>query len=374
MLTRRTLLIFAFAVAGLSPSAQPNRVVSNVQGLKDIEVAAKARSDSVIAIPPAVSEKFGSPAVKHVPAAQEFDLGTWIRDESGLNGLASADVHPWHIVVSYDQFDSDGDNVHSGVFEEFWVSPTEYKQAYRSDNLNQTDYATAQGLFRVGDQRWPDRAQSQVRSEIIDPFYFASTLQGVHAERATRDFGGYNLECVLFQMNSGTVSDPTQYCFEPQSSILRYSRGWGWFQTVYNHIVSFQGRNIARDLEVTDGGKPYLKLHVDKLEPLAPVDQASLVPPHDANGPLGGRVSGVNPIPIILPPPVYPKALWRMHFVIDVNLVIGKDGRVVSAEAAGGPSAARIACEDAVRKWLFRPYLVLGKPVEVEMKTQCTNQ
>ncbi len=83
-----------------------------------------------------------------------------------------------------------------------------------------------------------------------------------------RTFSGYKLQCVLIEGDSGS-SDPTQYCFEPDSSILRYNRGWGWFQTVYNQILTFQERNLAREVDVTDGGKPYLKLRVETIELLS---------------------------------------------------------------------------------------------------------
>ena len=89
-------------------------------------------------------------------------------------------MRPWHIVIKYDQFDQDGDNVHSGVYEKYWVGTKKYKRIYKSDNLNQLDYATDRGLYRLGDQQWPDRAQQQVQAEVIDPFAYAVTLVGFH--------------------------------------------------------------------------------------------------------------------------------------------------------------------------------------------------
>jgi len=61
----------------------------------------------------------------------------------------------------------------------------------------------------------------------------------------------------------------------------------GWLQTVYNRIVSVQRRNLAQDVDVTDGGKPYLKLRVQTVELLSNVDDANFLPPTDAVGPLG---------------------------------------------------------------------------------------
>src|SRR5207244_8547113 len=97
--------------------------------------------------------------------------------------------------------------------------------------------------------QWPDGTQTQVRAELIGPYEYAATLQGFHGRNVERTFSGYKLRCVFIERDSG-ISDPTQYCFEPDSSVLRYTRGFGWFQTVYNRIEPFQGRNIAQEVDV----------------------------------------------------------------------------------------------------------------------------
>jgi hypothetical protein len=196
-----------------------------------------------------------------------LDLTAWLRKEGALNGLQSTELRPWHIVVTYDQFDEDGDDVNSGVYEEFWAGPKKYRRSYKSDSFKQTDYATDKGLFRGGDQRWPNRAESQVRAEVTEPFYYGATLPGqgalagsaertfsknvgvaggfgaFRARSAERTFNGYTLQCVLIEKESQIVSDPTQYCFEPDGSVLRYSRGIGWNQT--SHSEPSRMANIA---------------------------------------------------------------------------------------------------------------------------------
>ncbi len=347
--------------------------VNRTGDLKTLVVTTETKSDSVITVPPATSVTVSLRGGKKAAGPDAVDLPTWLNKEASLNGLQSTDLLPWHIVVTYNQFDEDGDNVHSGVYEEYWVGDKKYKRVYKSDNLNQTDYATDKGLYRHGDQRWPNRAESQVRAEVIAPFSYAATLQGFHGRNLERTFSGYNLQCVLIERDSG-ISDPTQYCFEPNSSILRYSRGFGWFQTVYNRIVSFQGRSLGQEVDVTDGGKPYLKLRVEIIELLSHVDDANFVPPSDAVGPLGDRVSGVSLKPISMSShPEWPASLRTQHFTVMVEIVIGKNGHVVSAHGASGPPEGYKACEDAVRKWVFKPYPVLDKPVEVEQKVGCSN-
>ena len=370
------VVLFSILVVG-SPAivhAQEGHptTVNRTGDLKTLVVATETKSDSAIAVPPATSVSINLRGEKNAVGADAVDFPNWLNKEASLNGLQSTDLLPWHIVVVYDQFDEDGDNVHSGVYEEYWVGAKKYKRIYKSDNFNQTDYATDKGLYRHGDQQWPDRAQSQVRAEVIAPFSYAATLQGFHGRNVERTFSGYKLQCVLIERDSG-ISDPTQYCFEPDSSVLRYNRGYGWFQTVYNRIVPFQGRNLAQEVDVTDGGKPYLKLRVETIELFSHVDDADFLPPPDSVGPLGDRVSGVHLMPTKTSFPQWPASLRAQHFTVTVDIVIGKDGHVVSAHGVSGPQEGYKACENAVRKWVFKPYLVLDKPVEVEQKVGCSN-
>jgi hypothetical protein len=370
MLSRVLLLSFSVASSLTITLAQEAPVTNHPGDLKTLVVATGTKSDADVAIPPIASVTIDLKKDKRRAHADAVDLRAWLGKEAALNGLQSAGLKPWHIVVTYDQFDEDGDNVHSGVYEEYWAGPKSYKRIYKSDNLNGTDYATEKGLYRLGDQQWPDRAQLQVRSEIVDPFSYASTLAGFHGRKIERNFGGYKLHCVLFEKDS-EISNPTQYCFEPDDSVLRYSKGFGWYQTVYNDIVPFQGRNLAETAEVTDAGKPYLKLHVQTIELISRVDNAEFVPPPTATGPLSGRVSGVHPVPIKMTPPQWPASFKSQHFTVTTEVVIGKDGHVLSAHGVSGPAEAYKACEDSVRKWVFRPYLIVGEPVEVETKILC---
>jgi outer membrane biosynthesis protein TonB len=55
-------------------------------------------------------------------------------------------------------------------------------------------------------------------------------------------------------------------------------------------------------------------------------------------------------------------------FEVMVQIVIGKDGKVIEAKAITGPKEAYKAAEAAARKWIFPPYLVAGEPTEVSTK------
>jgi hypothetical protein len=118
-LSRLAFLVFVSILIAGSPTVSHAQVdptaVSHTVDLKTVVVATDAKSDSVIAVPPATSGTIDLRGARHVSAAESVDLPSWLGREAALNGLQSTDLRPWHIVVTYDQFDEGGDNVHRGV-------------------------------------------------------------------------------------------------------------------------------------------------------------------------------------------------------------------------------------------------------------------
>jgi len=344
---------------GANPQADRAQVV----------IGASANSPSVVAIPAETSWTGTVSLNTHESKTMDqSNLQAWLDARRDENGLSSANLQPWHMVIAYDQFDEDGDNVHSGVVEEFWGGPQKSRINFKSDEFSQTDFVTERGLYRAGDQRWQNRNQSEVRLAVIDPFANAATLQGFRVTPIERTFGDHKLRCDVFERTSGGISSPNQYCYDAQDSALRYVRGPGWWQIAYNDVVPFQGRFVARNVEVTDGGHPFLKLRVTKLETLDRVDESELAPTADAVNLSGSRVSGVSMTPLKAVPIDASAVSGLPKFEVVVQIVIGKDGRVIEAKAISGPKGAYKAAESAARNWVFPPYLVAGQPAEVEMK------
>jgi len=114
MPTRPIIFLSAISIAGVLGAAQ-ERVLQN---LKTVIIASEPRSDSQIAIPPVISVRLDLKGKEGTAGKGEVDLSQWLDKQAGLNGLEAAGLAPWHIVIAYDQFDEDGDNVHSGVYEE----------------------------------------------------------------------------------------------------------------------------------------------------------------------------------------------------------------------------------------------------------------
>ncbi len=66
--------------------------------------------------------------------------------------------------------------------------------------------------------------------------------------------------------------------------------------------------------------------------------------------------------------PRYPDAAreTRLHGVIALNLVVGRDGSVLAMKPLNGPDVLARSAMDALRWWKFEPYNVNGQPIEVE--------
>jgi len=66
--------------------------------------------------------------------------------------------------------------------------------------------------------------------------------------------------------------------------------------------------------------------------------------------------------------PVYPAEARRANLqgVIALDIVVGRDGSVVSMHALNGPDVLVRAAMDALRWWKFEPYRVNGEPAVVE--------
>jgi len=285
-------------------------------------------------------------------------------------GLASNKLPPWHLKVAFERFDEDGDKVDEGTFEESWAGAEKDVQTFASDELKHSDYATPNGLFRFGDQRWASRFEIQVRSLIVEPFDRITPVDRFSLSPEKRTYSSKNLECERVVAHFGDFSMPSAYCFEPGSNTLRYRQGPSWDQVTYNDSLDFEGNKIARDVVLTDGGNVRLKLKVITLERLSPVDDAMFVPPAGAVKLGDDILTGVQMKPTHTEFPEWPSSAAGKHFEIVIQLVIGFTGQVESATAISGPQEFYKAAEKTAKKWTFKPYLVQGKPAKVSTRIQ----
>ncbi len=70
--------------------------------------------------------------------------------------------------------------------------------------------------------------------------------------------------------------------------------------------------------------------------------------------------------------PIYPPDAKRRHLTgtVVLQVVIGKDGRIAKIKQISGPDELASAAMTAVQQWVYRPFMLQGKPLEVD--TQLT--
>lgn len=294
------------------------------------------------------------------------------------NGLTSVDVHPWHIRGSYTTFDDKGKIDDTGVYEEWWFSPSKYKRSYTGTKFNQTDYATGAELYRVGEQHWPIAYAAHLRSDLIEPLPADDTLKEFTPQLRATSFGKAKLSCVklTYPLRSNlTVSDDffPSSCFEQALPMLRFS-SLSTRQTTYNQIGIFKGHYLAHEVRSSSNGKPQYELKLEVIEACEDQPDSILKPPVDA---LPIDISTV-PLRLEKAPswlvllkqavPVYPQVAKdrRIQGSVVLRVTIGTDGHVSSIGVVSGPPELRQAATDAVQQWYYRPFFLMGKPVEIE--------
>jgi len=86
------------------------------------------------------------------------------------------------------------------------------------------------------------------------------------------------------------------------------------------------------------------------------------------------RVGGLvqPPTPIYTPRPEYPPLARqvRVSGVVNLEAVIGTDGRIRSLRLVSGPPLLVNAAVDAVKQWRYTPTLLNGEPVEIVMQIE----
>ncbi len=100
--------------------------------------------------------------------------------------------------------------------------------------------------------------------------------------------------------------------------------------------------------------------------PIISIDEP---PPSPGPKPILKPVSGgvLNGTAVSLPAPLYPEAAKRMRTqgVVTVDVILDETGKVVSANASGGPTILREAAVQAALKARFSPTKLSGQPVKV---------
>ncbi len=294
-----------------------------------------------------------------------------------LNGLAGLLV-PWHLEATYQTFDVDGKPKDEGTFSEWWAGKDKYKTVYSGSNgLNLTTYQYDKTTTRTGSPGWIPFQAQMAQGYLVSPVPPPSAVEKLAFSIMPMNVGQVTLQCLRspkFEPDANSYrlyNDLPAVCLTGGSPIVRATVNDGSFFALYNKIVQIGGRYVAEDLSVRDSDRTIVNMQVTELELLSRVDNSDFVPPPTASIlPAGvvvdgrlvakNRIGGDNP--------EYPAIArsQRMYGVVRLDAVITPEGKIAELDVISGPKALQRAAYDAVKTWKYKPFLLDGKPVEVQ--------
>lgn len=289
------------------------------------------------------------------------------------NGLTGPEIQPWHLKASYKILDEKGSTSDQGTYEEFWAGPTKYKRTFTGTAFTQSYYRSEKDFLRSGVQKLPSELISDVRRELVEPMPDERTTQYMSFVVRQSEAGATKLICLsldgktIYNAPSNLIG--RAFCLDTEKPLLLISTSNAESaQYLHSDFQNFQGRSVAGNLKVFQDGKLGLTAHLEILEPLVTIQESDFAPPPDAT-PTPQKISiSAGVAQGFLPKhdnPVYPKGATSVGAVI-VRILIDTSGHVADPKFLAGPPELRQASLDCIRKWTYKPYLLNGRPIDVD--------
>jgi len=296
------------------------------------------------------------------------------------NGLTGDDVKPWHVKIT---FQSGQQAAEHGTIEEWWSSDKHYKIAITSTHFEQTEYGTESGILRSGVRGSAPSILVKMRNDILHPIPLRpEQLGNLKIKMRARKIGEAMLSCLSVDGSTPATAEdaikPYTYCLDSDLPVLRMRIYPGSVDRhIYNHIVRFQNRYIAKEIEYAFGGlngqKPgaYWTAQIDVLETLTPADAKEFDPPAGTLPAIKTVTVAEKDSKLLLldhPKPVYPPIAIAVHVTGSVVLhaTVEVDGRIRELVFVSGPLMLQQAAFDAAKRYTFKPYMVDGDAAEME--------
>lgn len=209
-------------------------------------------------------------------------------------------------------------------------------------------------------------------AQVDDPLSDDASINAGSLLLKEQKVGKKQFDCILLtprQSPAGGVYPSA--CFEPGKTLLWINSDQLASMCLRNVIGTFQGQTVAVDLVESLAGVVLASVHIAQLNALSPDPAAFTVTPdlethkqiRTVSSALAGKI-------VTNVPPHYPESAKEKHRqgVVVLRVKIGPDGHVHDVRAIASPGGDDFAkaAQEAVSHWVYEPYLVNGKPVEVE--------
>lgn len=298
----------------------------------------------------------------------------------------SSTTQPWQLTATYQTFDPGGKPAEQGTYHYWWLSPAVYRSTWTRGSAVQSEWMTAEGKKLQTTSGGPIHLfEINLIRELLSPLPDPEdpAFSDTYFERDTRTFGIVKTPCVkIVGKRSPHHSTPFPYappvdrvesmfCFDPKLPVVVFgSSVMGNTTYAYSDFVRTQVRFLPRSFVESINGRTLLKVSVESVASLNPGDPA-LVPPADAkpdtdapvhltrNDVISHRIKGSAEFSGI-------ENRDGIAGTVVIEFIITKDGHVRDPEPISSPDPSHTAAAiSLISRWVFKPWLINGQPVEV---------
>lgn len=314
---------------------------------------------------------FGSALVAASLPAQTLTSAERFAHVKDVNSIEGAGLKPWHLKMTFTSVDAAGNPQQSQSLEEWWRDSKNWRRVFTDSNSKATTFVSVEG------KRYSTTATASLPENL--PLLVQNVIRPV-SETAPdtvfvlrhREFGKTSTDCIMVAPPIKGADEvqlgrfPTYCTTEDDTLRLRWL---GSLTIVNNKTGKFQGHTVPLDTTLSSSGSNSVQA---KVEALGTIEQEAVdlsltgleetrIMARISSGVVAGlKISGAIPD--------YPASARQSHLTgaVVLKAVIGKDGRIHQLEPVSSPDEALTgAAMNAVRTWVYKPYLLEGVPVEV---------
>lgn len=309
-------------------------------------------------------------------ADDKAELTARLQSVAAATSLDAATVKPWHLKLHAQLFDAKGNPAEQGDVEEWWAGPEQYLVAYSLPSYNGKLLHNADGVFRTAGIGVPPMAVAMLLEEAVHPMPRAEELAAADPVLRKETVGGIPLDCIMLaQPLKGIPVEPLglfpTYCLDATKNALLATYELGTVATVQNSVGLFQKLTVATSFNINIGPTKMAEGKLTMLSSMKP-DPAQFAKtdgfePAAKPTPVDGTF--MNEQGLFKMPPVYPAAAKSKHIdgAVVFHAVIGHDGHVEELQLKSAEDAdLALSALYAARQWVYKPFLVKGKPVDVD--------
>jgi len=289
---------------------------------------------------------------------------------------------PYHLVLSFETFDVNGQPTGEGTIERFSMTANHQKTITHFRGNTMTEYVVAGRKSFTEEGNFDGNIMLYHLGEFL--FWpLSPAVPGTHRvyQYQARQLGTQAMDCESYQFlgwytyrsHDGRViasKPPAEVeCFsqETHDFILKQTEH---LNGRYLNFAPFHETSIARMISVTQGSVVRARAHITMLEDAA-LDDAALTPPADASPVTPGSnwitetAEEEHPLQTGPLPEVDQKQLKKTTENLEVMILVSRTGVVIDAEPMESPTPELMKdALEAARKWSYKPILREGRPVE----------